>query len=318
MQALLKSFRLRIGNRQLGLKAMRLRICAAFGLISVLFSLSPARADWSETREGAWKAAYACDGREETCLAITCELGEVSRFGIWSTQFGAVDASRMRQEERFDIDIDGAASSLAVEGGEYLVDKRVIFWPLDRQLLAKIDDGTTLSIRGWGEPKIDLLGDDGLIARTVEGCSLAVRASVDRAQLDAGVAEGATLWNAARDPARRVAVLKDIMPKDAACERSGDDASCRVGEQANSILARFDSTNDEFMIRAEIAHGAGDHDAYRNRLYDTVAAFGIPQTFADRCLLQGLVTLDVAGYRVECDSYTPPNSTIATFYIRQP
>lgn len=297
---------------------MRLRKLAAFGLISALLPVHSAGADWRESRQGAWKAAYACDGREETCLAITCELGENSRFGIWSTQFGAVDAGRMRQEERFDIDIDGAASSLPVEDGEYLADKRVIFWPLDRQLLTEIDVGTTLSIRGWGEPRIDLRGDDGLISRTVEGCTLAARLPAAGAPLEARAGDGDSLWNATRDPARRVAILKDIMPANAACEGSGDDASCRLGEEANSLLARFDGRNGEFMIRAEIAHGAGDHEGYRSRLYETVAAFGIPQSFADRCLLQGLVTLEVDGHRVECDSYTPPNSTIATFYIRRP
>ena len=109
------------------------------------------------------------------------------------------------------------------------------------------------------------------------------------------------------------------MPKDAACKRSGEGASCRLGEQAgsdlNSVLAQFDGGSSEMMIRAEIAHSIGDHEGYRARLYDVLASFGIPQSFADRCLVQGAVTLDVGGYSVRCDSYTPPKSTIATFHI---
>ena len=313
---------------------MPLRKHAAFGLILALLPLHPAHAEWQETKEGGWKAAYSCDARQETCVAITCEFGETSRFGIWSKQFSAVPPEAMRQERRFDFDIDGAASSFPVEDGEYLFDKRVIFWSMERQLLRDIEGGTTLSLSRWGDPRIDLRDDEGSLGRTLEGCRVVDRAparadsvavSPDAVNPDAvtsaetGSADRGSSWGSSADGAGRLSLLKDIMPKDAACKRSGEGASCRLGEQAgsdlNSVLAQFDGGSSEMMIRAEIAHSIGDHEGYRARLYDVLASFGIPQSFADRCLVQGAVTLDVGGYSVRCDSYTPPKSTIATFHI---
>ena len=318
---------------------MPLRKHAAFGLILALLPLQPAHAEWQETKEGGWKAAYSCDARQDTCVAITCEFGETSRFGIWSKQFSAVPPEAMRQERRFDVDIDGSASSFAVEDGEYLFDKRVIFWPMERQLLRDIEGGTTLSLSRWGEPRIDLRDDQGSLGRTLEGCRVVDRARVragsgaaspDAVNPDAvtsaavtsaetGSAGRGSGWGSMTDGAGRLSLLKEIMPKDAACERSGEGVSCRLGEQAgsdlNSVLAQFDGGSSEMMIRAEIAHSIGDHEGYRTRLYDVLAGLGIPQSFADRCLVQGAVTLDVDRYSVRCDSYTPPSSTIATFHI---
>ncbi|NDW07581.1 hypothetical protein [Jiella pacifica] len=287
---------------------------AAFGLILALLPIHAAEAEWRQSRTGDWKAAYSCDAREETCVALTCEPGRNARFGLWSTQFAAVDPGDMRQVGRFEIDVDGAATSFPVEDGEYLSEKRVIFWPMDRQFLRDVEGGTTLSLRGWGDPRIDLRDNEGSIGRTLEGCSVVDPASVDARKPDADL-----LRSAAVDAGDGLSLLKNVMPSDAACERSGEGASCRVGETANSslnsLLAQFDGGSGDITIRAEIAHGIGDHEGYRDRLYDILAGFEIPQSFADRCLLQGAVTLDVAGYGVECDSYTPPNATIATFRI---
>tara|TARA_R110002020_G_scaffold12529_1_gene45955 strand:- start:625 stop:1533 length:909 start_codon:yes stop_codon:yes gene_type:complete len=299
---------------------MPIRKHAAFGLILALLPIPAANAAWQESQTGAFRAAYSCDAREETCVAITCEPGRNAKFGIWSTQFAAVSPDDMRQEGRFDVDIDGAASSFPVDDGEYLSDKRVIFWPMDRQLLQDIDSGTTLSLRRWGDPKIDLRDDAGSIGRTLEACTVADSASATAQATDeAPSTASAALWDPASGAARRLSLLKDIMPKNSACTGGGEDASCRAGERPdsdlNSIVAQFDGKSREIIIRAEIAHSIGDHEAYRDRLYDLLAGFGVPQSFVDRCLLQGAVALDAAGQSVRCDSDAPPQSTIATFHI---
>ncbi|MEX6506884.1 hypothetical protein [Jiella sp. M17.18] len=298
-------------------------------LIAALFVIRPASAEWRQTRDADWKATYACDAGGETCAVISCQLGRDAQFGIWSKQFETVSQSAMRRERRFDIDIDGAALVLPVEDGEYQVERRVIFWGLDRQLLQEVETGSKLSIRRWGDPRIDLRENDALVARTVEGCSLAAPAS---AGYDSGVGRSAgtrtgaaspeksgSRWSSAGHAAGRAALLSELMPRNAICERSGGDADCRLGEQGasdpNWISARFDGATGEVTIRAEIAHSLGDHEGYRSRLYDTLAGFGIPQSFADDCMLKGAVTLDVAGSHVDCDSDAPPGATIATFRI---
>ncbi|MCB8837985.1 hypothetical protein [Aurantimonas sp. VKM B-3413] len=298
---------------------MRYPTCLAAALIAALLPVSPASAEWQETRNGDWRGAYACEPGGDTCVAITCQPGEDAKFGIWSKQFASLDQGEMRRERQFDVTIDGAAWSLPVDGGEYQPDKRVIFWAMDRGLLADVEDGRTASIRHWGDPHIDLGDQDGVLARTVEGCSFAVRTSVEAASVDSRSASGGSLWSSATDASQQAAMLQDLMPQDAVCKRSGDDASCRIGERTdtdlNSISAGFEGRTGDVTIRAEIAHRIGDHEGYRNRLYRTVAAFGIPQTFADDCLLKGAVTLDLSGYRVDCDSNLPSESTIATFHI---
>lgn len=295
---------------------MRFWTFAVFGLAFLLLPLGSAFAGWKESMAGDWRAAYACDAGEATCVAVSCKAGQKPKFGIWSTQFQSVSPSEMQSEVRFDIDIDGAASSLPVEAGEYLSDKRVIFWPMDRQLLADVRDGRALAIAGWGDPRMDLRDDERLVERTVEACpftTVALR-EVQRAA-------GNSPWDAAGDTDRQAAFLKVIMPGGAECRRGDGDVSCRLGERQgsdlNSILARYDRRNQEFAIRAEIAHRDGDHEAYRQRLYDALAAFGVPASFADACLVKGAVAIDAGGSRVECDSYTPADSTVATISIRR-
>ncbi|MBO0903042.1 hypothetical protein [Jiella sonneratiae] len=295
---------------------MRFSTASAFGLFLALLSLQPANAEWRETEEGDWRAAYACAAGGETCVAVSCQRGEGPRFGIWTPQFSPLDADEMRKQRRFDIAIDGAATSLSVDDGEYLREKRVVFWPMDGGLLGDIGDGSTLALRGWGEPKIDIRDEDGAIDRTIRECV------VTRAPSEAAHRRGDFPWegaDGAAGAAERLAYLKDVMPGEAACRLDGGDASCRIaetpGSDRNSIRARFDPMNRELAIRAEIADRDDSGPAYRSRLYDVLTAFGIPRSFADHCFGQGAVTLDVAGNRVACDSYTPSDATVATFYI---
>ena len=298
---------------------MRFPTCLLAALIAALSSVSPASAEWQETKNGDWRGAYACEPGGETCIAITCQPGEDAQFGIWSKQFASFNQNEMRREQQFDVTIDGAAWSLAVDDGNFQPDRRVIFWPMDRNLLADVENGRSASIRHWGDPRIDLGAQDGVVARTIEGCSFAVSTPVRSASVQPQSDDRGSLWSAATSASRRAAVLQDIMPKDANCRRTGDDASCRVSERSdsdlNSISAQYEARTGEVTIRAELAHRVGDHEGYRNRLYRTVAGFGVPQSFADDCLLKGAVSLDLSGYRVDCDSYLPGESTIATFRI---
>ncbi len=296
---------------------MRVSTVMILGLVGALFPREQAKAEWRESTAGSWRAAYSCDASGESCVAVSCEAGQRPKFGIWSKRFQSIDASAMRREGRFDIAIDGAASSLAVERGDYLAEKRIIFWPMDEQLLTEVLDGRRLVIAGWGDPEMDLRDEERLVERTVSACTAPRQASLGgQAALD-GSGDGSSLWNAA-DAGGRLAILRNVMPAGAACEL-GEDASCRFdaqpGPDRSAILARFDGPSRELAIRAEFAGRAFDDREARGRLYDVLSAFGIPRSFADRCLGRDAVSLDVAGSRVSCDSYTPDGATVATIYL---